>query len=149
MASRSAQQDSLFPERDAGPDGPGPVYQGVTKTIRALASRRGPGKSGATPAHPDRVLWLEENAGAIAAARSVAASIDRESGHRAERKQAAGMQLQALHSSLLAWLERLDPTITDDAGDPWETLVDKLERLEESDRADHAGGGSAASHAAE
>ena len=129
MARKAAAAAPLFDLDDADKDGPGPVYQGVAKAIRALADRRGPGKSGATPAHPDRVQWLDENAGAIAAARSLGASIDRVSGHKGH--QASGMQLSALHTSLLAWLERLDPIAAGESN----TVMDELARAFQEEEA--------------
>ena len=129
MARKPPPSPALFDVDDADKDGPGPVYQGIAKCIRALADRRGPAKSGATPAHPDRVLWLEENAGAIAAARSLGASIDRVSGHKGT--QASGMQLSALHTSLLSWLERLDPVASGESN----TVMDDLARAFQEEEA--------------
>lgn len=77
---------------------PGPVYQGVNKEIRALE------RAGTI----DRL----ERAGTIAQARSLAASIDRVSGHDGTG-QASGMQLAAMHEQLDGLLARLAP----DTGD--------------------------------
>lgn len=134
MARKPAPAAPLFDVPDTPKDGPGPVYQGVAKSIRALADRRGPAKSGATEAHPDRVQWLEENAGAIAAARSLGASIDRVSGHAGH--QASGMQLSALHTSLLAWLERLDPVAAGESNPVMEELTRAFQEEEARARAE-------------
>jgi hypothetical protein len=133
MARKPAPSPALFDVDDAPPSGPGPVYQGVAKSIRALADRRGPAKSGATPAHPDRVAWLEENAGAVAAARSLGASIDRVSGHTGH--QASGMQLASLHASLLAWLERLDPLASGETNGVMDELTRAFQDEEDRQRA--------------
>jgi len=76
----------------------GAVYQGVCATLR----------------------WLEDqgtvddkrHAGLSAQARSLAASIDRESGDDVTRKQASGVSLAALHERLAAILQLLDPADT-------------------------------------
>lgn len=133
MPRATSSETPLFDVKDADPTGPGPVYQGVAKSIRALADRRGPAKSGSTPAHPDRTEWLDENAGAISAARSLAASIDRVSGHADPKRQASGMQLSSLHASLLAWLERLDPSAGGAVSDAMNDLARAFQ--EEEDRA--------------
>lgn len=138
MTRKASPASPLFDVPDADPAGPGPVYQGVAKSIRALADRRGPAKSGSTPAHPDRVVWLEENAGACSAARSVAASIDRASGHGNPRAQASGMQLGALHTSLLAWLERLDPQHAGETSSVMDELTRAFQEDEERQRAQAA-----------
>ena len=88
---------------------PGPIYQGVCKTIRALLDKE----------HLDR----DVDAGSIAQARSIAASIDRVSGHRGGY-QASGMQLAALHAQLSEVMERLNPA---GASDPFQDFLDELD----------------------
>lgn len=96
---------------DAGEaKGYGPVYQGTAAQIRALFDV----KLGADGL-PLGVDQLAENAarkdrnkGTIAQARSLAASIDRVSGHNGGR-QASGVQLSAMHDALDRLLERLNP----------------------------------------
>lgn len=85
----------LFDTR-AGKTGPGPVYQGVSKQIRALETDL---------AQDDKARI----AGLAAAARSIAASIDRCSGHDDPRNQASGMQLAALHTQLREHLIAMTP----------------------------------------
>lgn len=94
--------------------GPGPVYQGVCKEIRAREEA-------------DESI-RQTMAGTIAQARSLAASIDRESGHVPGSRQASGMQLAALHAQLDALLVRLAPEGSD--GDPWEELQKQLQEAE-------------------
>ena len=74
----------------------GPVYQGVCKAIRWLTDQG--------------IVDEQRHGGLIAQARSLAASIDRESGHDPRRKQASGVSLAALHERLAAILQLLDPT---------------------------------------
>jgi hypothetical protein len=93
---------------------PGPVYQGVCAGIRTLqalnadadadaahGTRGKPGKPGAA--------WAARFAATIAQARSIAGSIDRESGHEPRTRQASGVSLAALHERLDALMLRLDP----------------------------------------
>jgi hypothetical protein len=93
---------------------PGPVYQGVCAGIRTLTAlnadpeadephgtRGKPGKPGAA--------WAARYAATIAQARSIAGSIDRESGHEPRTRQASGVSLAALHERLDALMLRLDP----------------------------------------
>lgn len=80
----------------------GPVYQGVCAQIRELF-----------PKDDDEAQQRKRQLlGTIAQARSVAASIDRVSGHPLDgfpTRQAAGMQLAALHHQLDELLLRLSP----------------------------------------
>lgn len=77
--------------------GPGPVYQGVAKEIRERIEAK--------------TIDRDLDAGAIAAARSCARSVDHASGHNLPHGTvASGMQLAALHAQLLAWLDRLGGT---------------------------------------
>ena len=90
----------------------GPVYQGVNDQIRALF-----------PNHtkdPDVGARHAAVAGIIASARSLAASIDRVSGHAGGR-QASGHQLSLMHGQLADLLERLTPKDTA-GGDPFDKL---------------------------
>jgi hypothetical protein len=73
----------------------GAVYQGVGKTLRQLEDLG--------------VVDPIRHAALCALARSIAASIDRESGDDETRKQASGVSLAALHERLEKVLERLDP----------------------------------------
>jgi hypothetical protein len=84
-------------------DSPGPIYQGTGKAIRHLA------KVNATDDDPKGLVWQARMAATISQARSLAASIDRESGRDPERKQASGVSLAALHQQLDALMLRLDP----------------------------------------
>lgn len=96
-----APTDALFDVTDPKA-GPGTIYQGVCRQIRTLIQ--------------DNTIDRATHAGTIAQARSLAASLDRVSGHTNPRRQAAGMQLAAMHSQLDALLCRLagDSTPTDD-----------------------------------
>lgn len=116
MASRksSGEQGTLIePPKVKVPVGP--VYQGTCAQIRAMFP----------DGDPDAKRRKELNLGTIAQARSVAASIDRVSGHPVNgypTRQAAGMQLAALHHQLDELLSRL-------AGDgEEEDEFDKLRR---------------------
>lgn len=88
----------------------GPVYQGVCKQIRALV-RAG-------------TIDKAADAGTIAAARSIAASIDRVSGHDDPDTQASGMQLAALHGQLFELIGRMTGDDTDD--DAFDQLIREL-----------------------
>lgn len=80
----------------------GPVYQGVCAQIRAMFPT----------SDAEASARKQQLAGTIAQARSVAESIDRVSGHPiggVVTRQAAGMQLAALHAQLDALLARLSP----------------------------------------
>ena len=91
--------------------GPGPVYQGVSKQIRALVK--------------DDAALRDRAAGTIAAARSLAASIDRASGHDDPRAQASGMQLASMHGELRELLAVLSPEAA--AADPFQKFLDELD----------------------
>jgi len=99
----STDDGSLFVVEVAAPAAPakatrsrgGPVYQGVNKTIRHLESLG--------------IVDKVRHAGLCAQARSIAGSIDRESGDDQRRRQASGVSLAALHERLEKVLERLDP----------------------------------------
>ena len=94
----------------------GPVYQGVCATIRELFPTD----------DPEAQARKRQLSGTIAQARSVAGSIDRVSGHPAPgsplpTRQAAGMQLAALHHQLDELLGRLYPD--DGSVDAFDQLV--------------------------
>ena len=91
--------------------GTGPVYQGVCKQIRALVAAE--------------TIDRHEHAGMIAQARSLAASIDRVSGHDGGF-QASGMQLAALHEQLGKALERLTPAGAE--RDEFQELLSKMDQ---------------------
>lgn len=117
--SRTTEDPSLFPEpRHRSTFGP--IYQGVAKQIRTLVKAE--------------TIDKDEHAGTIAQARSLAASIDRVSGHTNPKSQASGMQLAAMHSELRELLERLSPDT--DAGDPFQQLLDEMSQ--EGARSGHA-----------
>lgn len=87
----------------------GPVYQGVNRQIRALFP------DSSAPAYLER-------AGIVAAARSLAASIDRAA---APPRPASGHQLALMHGQLLSHLEALAPE-AGDAPDEFAQLVAQL-----------------------
>lgn len=93
----------------------GPVYTGVTKQIRALIA--------------DGTIDKKLHAGTIAQARSLASSIDRDSGHGdrpgQHRTQANGVPLAALHQQLDALIERMT------AGSVSDPFADFLASLDE------------------
>ena len=88
----------------------GPIYQGVCKQIRALEK--------------DGTIDRAKDAGTIAQARSIAASIDRVSGHDDPRGQASGMQLAALHAQLFEVIGRLTGDQTED--DAFTQLLEEI-----------------------
>ena len=108
--SRPGSGDALFDT--PATRGVGPVYQGVCAQIRHLFPK-------GDDAAEDRKRTL---AGTIAQARSLAASIDRDSGH-AGGKQANGVPLATMHGQLDALLERLAGT---GATDPFMDLLNEL-----------------------
>lgn len=108
----------------------GPVYQGVCAQIRRLTAT-GKEYAGMEPLI-DEKLW----AGTIAQARSIAASIDRDSGHTPGMKQANGVPLAQLHAQLDALLARLNPEADDQS--PLEKLAEQWRREEEEARARRA-----------
>ena len=104
----------------------GPVYNGVCAQIRRLTAT-GKEFEGMEPLI-DEQLW----AGTIAQARSIAASIDRDSGHGGT-KQANGVPLAQLHAQLDSLLARLNPEADDKS--PLEQLAEQWRREEEESRA--------------
>lgn len=106
---------------------PGPVYQGTSKAIRWLEATADQDREPGSPAG----AWSKRMAGTIAQARSLAASIDRESGRDPERKQASGVSLAALHQQLDALMLRLDPQGEAAAAtSDWDQLQGELAQLE-------------------
>jgi hypothetical protein len=100
----------------------GPVYQGVCAQIRELF----PTDDDEAQARKRQLL------GTIAQARSVAGSIDRVSGAPLgdlPTRQAAGMQLAALHAQLDALLDRLSPD-----GEQEDEFEQLRREMEEADR---------------
>lgn len=115
--------------------GPGPVQQGVGKQLRHLEKQAG-----------DPEAWRASTAGWAAQARSLARAIDRASGHNGG-KQAAGMQLSAMHHQLDELLQRLAPAHGQQL-DPFDELLDKLDELDELDQDSQADGSAASPHSA-
>ncbi len=107
-----ARHPTLF---QAPTPGPGPIYQGVCKQIRGMLR--------------DGAIDRESHAGTIAQARSLAASLDRVSGHTGA--QASGLQLAALHAQLAALLATLAGSTTSDP------FTDFLATLNDDTQAPH------------
>lgn len=128
--TRSNDGDALFGVPSATPkERGGPVYQGVCAQIRRLTAS-GKEYEGQEPLI-DEKLW----AGTIAQARSIAASIDRDSGHGGG-KQANGVPLAQLHAQLDALLARLNPEA--DEQSPLEKMAEQWRQEEEESRARRA-----------
>lgn len=106
----TTDDDALFPKTRAQAPRGGPIYQGVCKTIRALES--------------EGIVDKKVDAGSIAQARSIAASIDRVDGHDGGH-QSSGMQLAALHAQLSEVLVRLNPA---GASDPFQDFLLELDK---------------------
>lgn len=102
--------DALIPRTKVQKPRGGPVYQGVCKSIRALED--------------EGLVDKKVDAGSIAQARSIAASIDRVDGH-AGGPQSSGMQLAALHAQLSEVLVRLNPA---GASDPFQEFLNDLDK---------------------
>ena len=98
--------DGLFPVTRAQKRPGGALYQGVCKTIRALEH--------------EGIIDKKLDAGSIAQARALAASID-----RLEHAKASGMQLAPMHEQLGKVLERLNPT---GASDPFQDFLAELDK---------------------
>lgn len=115
--TRSKRQPALFEEspQERG----GPIYQGVCKQIRVLFPT----------SDPDAQTRKDSLAGTIAQARSLAASIDRVSGHGGG-PQANGVPLATMHERLDALLERLAGT---GETDPFQELLNELNSTEDTD----------------
>lgn len=92
----------------------GPVYRGVAQQIKSLLD--------------GQKIEGAELAGTIAQALSLSASIDRVSGHVPHTRQAAGMQLSAMHAQLDALLERL---ATVSGTDPFTEFLNELNGADE------------------
>lgn len=108
MSGRDVQEPLLH-DREGRPIGPGPVYQGVAKSIRALIR--------------DGKLDRELDAGRIASTRQLARSIDRASGHGGYRVE-YGQALATLHQQLMAQLQDLGGQPAD--ADPFNKLLEEL-----------------------
>ena len=115
------QGEALFVVASAPAPGPkrrrkrgGAVYQGVNKTIRSLVDLG--------------VVDPVRHAGLVAQARSIAGSIDRESGDDDRRRQASGVSLAALHERLEKVLERLDPAglVEDPTDTAWREFTEAM-----------------------
>lgn len=115
------EQDALMPEPKPAKRF-GPIYQGVAAEIRRLTAQ-GKWKDEEQLADPDIY------AGTIAQARSLAASIDRVSGHEGGY-QASGKMLAELHAELRALLEVLHPESTE--SDPFQDFINSLDEDEGS-----------------
>jgi hypothetical protein len=122
--------DVATPEQPkAKADSPGPVYQGVSKSVRYLE------RTNATDEDPKGRDWSTRMAGTIAQARSLASSIDRASGRDPQRRQAAGRDLANMHEQLDALMLRLDPEGVAAGGtDSWEDTQRELAELELAQR---------------
>jgi hypothetical protein len=131
MSGRPAQGRLFDDVGRSGTGAVGPIYQGVCKQIRHLF----PKDDADAQARKDRL------AGTIAQARSLAASLDRVSGH-SSAYQAAGMQLAAMHERLDELLRELAP---DDGKDAFEVWLEQL-NAEEGGATD---GAAEASHPAQ
>lgn len=105
----------------------GPVYQGVCAQLRRLEALQviESGKDA-------------RQAGLVAQARSLAGSIDRESGHWPDLRQASGVSLAALHERLAAILAALDPQEAAGASDAWGQLLDDLAAMPPLEAPPHA-----------
>jgi hypothetical protein len=118
----TAQDDALFLVETRAPAASsssrrkrgGAVYQGVNKTIRSLVDLG--------------VVDPVRHAGLVAQARSIAGSIDRESGDDDRRRQASGVSLAALHERLEKVLERLDPAglVEDPTDTAWREFTEAM-----------------------
>ncbi|MFW5473696.1 hypothetical protein ACOCJ5_10330 [Knoellia sp. CPCC 206450] len=104
----------------------GPVYQGTARQIRRLTAS-GSFKGETQIIDPD--MW----AGTIAQARSLAASIDRASGHGG-RPQANGVPLAQMHMQLAALLAELNPEASTEEADPLTLALEEFRRNEEAQR---------------
>lgn len=102
------------PKPKGGKSTGGPVYQGVNDQVAALF----PVRTG-----PDAGEYMKR-AGIVAAARSLAASIDRASGHGGGR-QASGHQLALMHAQLREHLEAMAPA-ADPGTDPFADFLESL-----------------------
>ena len=107
--------DALIPRTKVQKPRGGPVYQGVCKSIRALED--------------EGLVDKKVDAGSIAQARSIAASIDRVDGHDGG-PQSSGMQLAALHAQLSEVLVRLNPA---GASDPFQDFLNELDKEDSPD----------------
>lgn len=116
---------------------PGPVYQGTSKAIRYLelcnadpeADRAF--RTAKAPEGKPGAAWAERMAATIAQARSLAGSIDRESGREPGSRQASGVSLAALHERLDALMLRLDPEqVAVDGPSDFDELNTELAQLE-------------------
>lgn len=104
MSRARQDEDALFPDPAAPRKRGGPVYQGVARQIRHLFPKD----------DQDAQARREQLAGTVSQALSLAASIDRVSGHDGST-QANGVPLAAMHAQLDAILDRLAGTGTTDA----------------------------------
>lgn len=93
--------------------GPGPVYQGVNKTIARLTA------SGKKYGHLEQLVDPIQQAGTIAAARAAARAVDKATGHNPTGWHANGRDLAPLLERLEQLLTKLDPEEEFDALDAW------------------------------
>jgi hypothetical protein len=98
------------------------VYQGVSREIRRLTA------TGAAFAQLEQLVNPDEHAGTIAAARALARTIDRMTGHNPSGWHASGRDVSPLLEELRALLERLHPQArATDAFEAWLTADDAPE----------------------
>lgn len=93
--------------------GPGPVYQGVNKTIARLTA------SGTKYGACEQLVDPVQQAGTIAAARAVARAVDKATGHNPTGWHANGRDLAPLLERLEQLLIKLDPSTEVDPLEEW------------------------------
>ena len=93
--------------------GPGPVYQGVCKTIARLTA------SGRKYGHLEQLVDPIQQAGTIAAARAAARAVDKATGHNPTGSHANGRDLAPLLERLEQLLIKLDPDSDVDPLEEW------------------------------
>lgn len=107
--------------------GPGPVYQGVNKTIARLTA------SGKKYGDLEQLVDPIQQAGTIAATRAAARAVDQFTGHNPTGWHANGRDLAPLLERLEQLLLKLDPNNDADPLDAW--LRDESAPREESPNA--------------
>lgn len=108
--------------------GPGPVYQGVSKTIRRLTA------TGKYSEH-EQLLDPVQYAGTIAAARAAARAVDKATGHNPTGWHANGRDLAPLLERLEQLMAQLMPVGDVDGFEAWLTDDDAPREESASERA--------------